>query len=93
MFRDSLRAALLGAGLFVSAQAAPQKATFASDVSTVQWGLEDLDPSLPRDWKDYEYLVVEFRSSSSQRFELGLVSDEGTVSKRIHPLANVWVRA
>jgi hypothetical protein len=93
VFRSSLPAAFLLAGLFVGVQAAPQKATFASDVSTVRWGLEDLDPTLPSDWKDYEFLVVEFRSSSSQRFELGLVSDEGTVSKRIHPLANVWVRA
>src|SRR5262245_54263100 len=72
---------------------APLKATFASEVSTVQWPLSDLDPTLPTDWKYFEFLVVEFRASSSQRFELGLVSDEGTVSKRIHPLANVWVRA
>lgn len=86
-------AACAAAGLFVSAQAAPVKATFASDVSTVEWGLEDLDPSLPADWKDFQFLVVEFRASSSQRFELGLVGDAGVVSKRIHPLANVWVRA
>src|SRR5262245_5574434 len=72
---------------------APLKATFASEVSTVQWPLADLDPQLPSDWKEFEFLVVEFRASTSQRFELGLVSDEGTVSKRIHPLANVWVRA
>ena len=62
------------------AQAAPQKATFASDVSTVSWPLADLDPALPADWTDAEFLVIEFRSSSSQRFELGLVSDEGKVS-------------
>ena len=73
--------------------AAPQKATFASDVSTTQWPLADLDPQLPIDWTEAEFLVVEFRSSTSQRFELGLVSDEGNVSKRIHPFANVWVRA
>ena len=79
--------------LFVAAHAAPQKATFASDVSTTQWPLADLDPQLPLDWTDAEFLVVEFRSSTSQRFELGLVSDEGNVSKRIHPFANVWVRA
>ena len=82
-----------GAGCVVSAQAAPQKAVFASDVSTVQWPLADLDPGLPDNWKDYEFLVVEFRASSSQRFELGLVGESGSVSKRIHPLANVWVRA
>ena len=73
--------------------AAPQKATFASDVSTVSWPLADLDTALPADWSDASFLVVEFRSSTSQRFELGLVSDEGNVSKRIHPFANVWVRA
>ena len=91
--RSSWLCALMLAGLFVSAHAAPQKATFASDVATVQWSLAELDPALPGDWKDFEFLVVEFRASSSQRFELGLVGPAGTVSKRIHPLANVWVRA
>ncbi len=85
--------ALVLAGLFASAHAAPQKATFATDVSTVQWPLADLDPALPGNWQDFEFLVVEFRASSSQRFELGLVGPAATVSKRIHPLANVWVRA
>jgi hypothetical protein len=73
--------------------AAPQKASFASDISTAQWPLADFDAQLPVDWSDAEFLVLELRSSTSQRFELGLVSDEGNVSKRIHPLANVWVRA
>ena len=76
-----------------AAQAAPQKAVFATEVSTVTWPLADLDPQLSTDWSDAAFLVVEFRSSTSQRFELGLVSDEGNVSKRIHPFANVWVRA
>jgi len=75
------------------AHAAPQQATFSSDVSTTQWAIADIDPKLPSDWTEAEFLVVEFRSSTSQRFELGLVSDEGNVSKRIHPFANVWVRA
>jgi hypothetical protein len=73
--------------------AAPQQANFSSDVATVQWPLADIDPALPSDWSDAEFLVVEFRSSTSQRFELGLVSDEGNVSKRIHPFPAVWVRA
>jgi hypothetical protein len=74
-------------------RSAPQKATFASEVSTVSWPLADLDPALPADWTDAGFLVVEFKSSTSQRFELGLVSDEGNVSKRIHPFAGTWVRA
>jgi hypothetical protein len=82
--------------LFLAASAihaAPQTATFASDVSTVTWPLPAFDAQLPADWSEAGFLVVEFRSSTSQRFELGLVSDEGNVSKRIHPFANVWVRA
>jgi hypothetical protein len=74
-------------------EAAPKQAVFSSDVSTVEWPLAEIDPALPTDWSDARFLVVEFRSSTSQRFELGLVSDEGNVSKRIHPLASVWVRA
>jgi hypothetical protein len=90
---DKMLICLLAWALSYMAVAAPQKATFASDVSTVQWPLADLDPQLPADWTRAQFMVVEFRSSTSQRFELGLVSDEGNVSKRIHPLANVWVRA
>ncbi len=75
------------------AVAAPQRATFASDVSTAQWPLADFDPLLPADWTDFQFLVVEFRASLSQRFELGLIGEEGNVSKRIHPFAEVWVRA
>ena len=92
-YRSLSAATMVFAGLFASVHASPQKATFATEVATVQWPLADLDPGLPADWKDFEFLVVEFRSSGSQRFELGLVGDAETVSKRIHPLANVWVRA
>ena len=84
---------LLGVMAVPVAFAAPQKAVFATDVATVTWPLADIDPGLPLDWSQAEFLVVEFRSSTSQRFELGLVSDEGNVSKRIHPFANAWVRA
>ena len=91
---DKMLIGLLAWAVFLAgAHAAPQKASFANDVSTTQWTLADFDPQLPIDWTEAEFLVVEFRSSSSQRFELGLVSDEGNVSKRIHPFAGVWVRA
>jgi hypothetical protein len=92
-FRSSWLTLCALTGWFAGAHAAPQKATFASEVATVQWPLAELDPGLRDDWKDFEFLVIEFRSSSSQRFELGLVGDAQTVSKRLHPLANVWVRA
>jgi len=92
-FMKTLSGALALALQLVVVHAAPQQAIFNSDVSTTQWPLADIDPQLPTDWSAAEFLVVEFRSSTSQRFELGLISDEGNVSKRIHPLPNVWVRA
>jgi hypothetical protein len=73
--------------------ATPQTATFTGEVPTQAWPLAAFDPALPADWSDARFLVVEFHSSTSQRFELGLESDEGNVSKRIHPFANVWTRA
>jgi hypothetical protein len=81
------------AAMVVSAHAVPLKATFAGEVATTQWPLAQVDPALPTDWTEARFLVVEFRVSTSQRFELGLAGDEGNVSRRIHPFANVWTRA
>lgn len=92
--RDLIRAALAVFALFaIGVHAAPQKAVFAGEIATTQWPLAAFDPQLPGDWSEYGFLVIEFRASSSQRFELALIADEGTVSKRIHPFANVWTRA
>ncbi|HTU67675.1 MAG TPA: hypothetical protein VMF52_17115 [Steroidobacteraceae bacterium] len=93
---SALATGLLGAAAALTpalSRAAPQKADFTRDVSTITWPLADLDPALPADWSAAQFLVLELRSSTSQRFELGLVSDEGNVSKRIHAYPNVWVRA
>jgi hypothetical protein len=50
-------------------------------------------PCRPADWTGYDYLVLEFRASSSQRFELGLQTGDKLISKRIHPFPGVWLRA
>ena len=67
--------------------------TFDQPVSAREWPLAELNPDLPADWSGADFLVLEFRASSSQRFELGLRTPQGLVSKRIHPYAGVWVRA
>jgi hypothetical protein len=89
----NIAAGAVALALVLHAHAATVHATFDREIATTQWALAELDPQLPTDWSDAEFLILEFRASSSERFELGLVSDEGSVSKRIHPLANVWVRA
>src|SRR5262245_37680667 len=69
-------------------------ARFVADRIEQAWPLADIDPSLPSDWTQFEFLVLEFRASSSQRFELAIeTADAGRIAKRIHPFANAWVRA
>ncbi len=73
--------------------ALPIKVVFDQPVSAHEWSLAGLNPALPADWTGYDFLVLEFRASSSQRFELGLQTATQHISKRIHPFAGVWVRA
>ena len=75
------------------ANAATHSVTFTEPVATREWTLNELNPDLPCDWTGYHFLVLEFRSTSSQRFELGLQMSPKSVSKRIHPYPGVWVRA
>lgn len=70
----------------------PVSTKFTGAKSERTWSLKELNPELPTDWAPYEFLVLEFKASSSQRIELGLETAQGRVSKKIHPLAGVWVR-
>jgi len=48
---------------------------------------------MPGDWSPYEYLVLEMRVSSPQRFYLNLYSGDQIRRRRLQPLANAWIRA
>jgi hypothetical protein len=85
---------LIGLGTVVTARAAlPVQTTFTSAQTERVWPLKELDPGLPGDWTPYDFLVLEFKASSSQRFDLGLETPQGRFAKRIGPFAGVWVRA
>src|SRR5512135_478441 len=73
--------------------ALPIEATFTGPHSEIQWPLSELNTNLPSDWSRYECLVLEFKASSSQRFDLGLQTSDGRFAKRIGPFAGIWVRA
>lgn len=77
----------------VTRAALPVQTTFADAKPAQTWSLKELDASLPSDWTGYEFLVLEFKASSSQRFDLGLETPQGRTAKRIGPFAGVWVRA
>ena len=88
---------VLLAGLLVNPLLIPlhaATATFSGPRSERVWPLKELNPKLPSDWTPYDFLVIEFKASSSQRFELGLeTAPKGRIVKAIHPFAGVWVRA
>lgn len=44
----------------------------------------DLNPSMPEDWEGYNYVVVEMKVSTSQRFFLGFNTSHGYDEVRIH---------
>lgn len=76
-----------------TAHAETKRAAFSNGASEFKWTLKELNPDLPSDWSPYEFLVLEFKASSSQRFDLGLQTSNGRYAKRIGPFAGVWVRA
>lgn len=86
---------LIGYGVTAAAvQAAlPVQTTFTGVKAGRTWPLKELDAGLPADWTGYEFLVLEFKASASQRFDLGLETPQGRIAKRIGPFAGVWVRA
>ena len=58
---------------------------FDGTKSEHEWALEELKPSLPSDWSDYEFLVLEMRASSPQRFYLSFRSADLVQARRMHP--------
>lgn len=76
-----------------SPAALPVGTTFTGAKSERTWTLAELDSALPADWTPYDFLVLEFKASASQRFELGIETANGRLAKRIGPFAGVWVRA
>ena len=74
--------------------ATPSKMVFSSaeDVSVFNWNLDDFSPALPSDWTQYNYLVLEMRASSPQRFLTGPITPDGPVAKSIQPFPGAWLR-
>lgn len=92
--RGTIRALVSLLGFAAVVRGAETKSVvFDQTISTHAWTLKEINPDLPSDWTGYDFLVLEFRATSNQRFELGLQTAQALFSKRIHPYPNVWVRA
>ena len=71
-----------------------RRVVFEGARSEHKWTLKDLNPELPSDWSAFEYLVLEFRHSSPQRFYLFVYDKGGPRRVVMQPYGQgVWVRA
>lgn len=64
----------------------PKRVVFQGTLSSHTWALKDFDPALPSDWSGYDFLVVELRLSSPQRFELKIHDAGGVRAVRLSPV-------
>ena len=89
----ALCAAALLSALTVSSPCQPRKAVFEGAQASHTWPLKEFDPALQSDWSGFQYLVLELRLSSPQRFELKVHDAGGVRAVRLSPVPGVWVRS
>ena len=62
------------------------------EVATFSWNLNDFTPALPDDWTDYNYLILEIKTSSPQSFMAGPITPDGAIVKSLRPFSGAWLR-
>ncbi|MDR1783850.1 MAG: hypothetical protein LBR13_06285 [Dysgonamonadaceae bacterium] len=55
----------------------------SKEVSGRKFAIRDISPDLPSDWDDYNFVTLEFRSTTAQRFHVGFTTDWGYNELRI----------
>ena len=61
------------------------------EVSGRKFAIRDINPDLPRNWDEYNYVVLEFRITTSQRFHVGFTTDYGYNELRVMSyVPNAW---
>jgi hypothetical protein len=78
---------------FCICAASPVKATFEGAATEFKWTLPELNHALPSDWSGYEFLTLELRSYTAQRFELRILTTNGLRHVRLQPFQGAWIRA
>lgn len=53
------------------------------EVSGKKFAIADITPGLPTNWDDYNYVVLEFRITTAQRFHIGFATDSGYNELRV----------
>ena len=65
----------------------------SKEVSGKKFAVRDINPDLPRNWDEYNFVVLEYRITTSQRFHIGFTTDNGYNELRIMSyVPNAWNR-
>ena len=93
--RHSIHIVLTAAALLLAAACGPKTAKFTFDgtkeMSGTKFALKDINPELPADWDDYNFVVLEYKISTAQRFQLGFTTDWGYNELRVMSyVPNAW---
>ena len=63
----------------------------SKEVSGRKFAIKDISPGLPRDWDEFNFVVLEFRITTAQRFNVGFTTDSGYNELRVMSYApNAW---
>lgn len=94
---NSIRTMFFALSAFLFIQCTTKEATFkvqfdsTKEVSGQKFALRDLNSELPRDWDNYKFVVVEYKSTTTQRFQLGFTTDSGYNELRVMCyVPNAW---
>jgi hypothetical protein len=61
------------------------------EVSGKKFAIKDINPELPRNWDDYNFVVLEFRITTAQRFHIGFTTESGYNELRVmNYVPNAW---
>lgn len=62
-------------------------------VSGQKFAIKDISPGLETDWSDYNFVVLEMMSTSSQRFQVGFTTNNGYNEIRVMSyVPNGWIK-
>ena len=61
------------------------------EVAGQKFAIRDINPDLPRNWDEYNFVVLEFRITTAQRFHVGFTTDYGYNELRMYSyVPNAW---
>ena len=85
------------AALLLLTGCGPKKAQFTFDgskeMSGTKFAIKDINPNLPADWDDYNFVILEYKIGTAQRFQLGFTTDWGYNELRVMSyVPNAWNR-